>query len=238
MKKTAAIVLLLVICFLLVSCGGQEDAGISAETIEAYKEQIANLEARIIKLNEEIAVKDSLIEELSQDERLVKEQASRKQDAESYYKELERSLNFNGGSQAYTQQGPLNGNYSIDRGLQTLDKVSSALDSFAAMTAMVKERGLLDEDELNTIGNTDESTQFAEFYNMPVRIKGQLMEQNYIIKALDLRRVLALYELGRAEKKEVDLKYNAFLDAREQYQEFISGTFYRDSALYAPPFYY
>ena len=51
MKKTAAIVLLLVICFLLVSCGGQEDAGISAETIEAYKEQIANLEARIIKLN-------------------------------------------------------------------------------------------------------------------------------------------------------------------------------------------
>ena len=57
MKKTAAIVLLLVICFLLVSCGGQEDAGISAETIEAYKEQIANLEARIIKLKEEIAVR-------------------------------------------------------------------------------------------------------------------------------------------------------------------------------------
>ena len=166
------------------------------------------------------------------------DQASRKQVAEGYYNELERALNFKGGYQSYTQQGPLNGNYSIERGLQTLDKIKSALDSFSAMTSLVKGRGLLDEDELNAIGNSDETTQFAEFYNMPIRVKGQLMEQNYIIKALDLRRVLALYELGRVERKELDAKYDAFLYAREQYQEFVDSTFYRDSSLYPSPYYY
>jgi len=214
MRKTAAIALIIVICFLLVSCGAEEDTGISAGVIESYKAQIAELEERIIKLNEEIAVKDSLIEELSQDEKIVKDQESRKQAVEGYYSELEKALEFNGGQQAYTQQGPLNGNYSIDRGLETLDKIKSALDSFAAMTSLVRERELLGDEELRAIGNTGESIQFAEFYNMPLRVKGQLMEQNYIIKALDLRRVLALYELGRAEKKEVDQKYEAYVKAR------------------------
>ncbi|HOQ76843.1 MAG TPA: hypothetical protein PK369_09790 [Thermoclostridium sp.] len=238
MKKITAIVLALAACFLLASCGNEEDTGISAETIEAYKAQITQLEERIIKLNEEIAVKDSLIEELIQDERQVEDQLARRQAVDSYYSELEKSPSFNGGPQAYTLQGPLSGNYSIDRGLQTLDKIKSALDSFTAMTALVRERSLLDEDELRAIGNTGESIQYAEFYNMPVRIKGQIMEQNYIIKALDLRRVLALYELGRVEKEEVDIKYKAFLEAREKYQEFISSTFYRDGDFYAPPFYY
>ena len=73
---------------------------------------------------------------------------------------------------------------------------------------------------------------------MPIRVKGQLMEQNYIIKALDLRRVLALYELGRVERKELDAKYDAFLNAREQYQEFVDSTFYKDSSLYPSPYYY
>lgn len=237
MKKVAIMILLLVICLLMLSCGEEADIDISAE-IEVYKAQIANLEEIVIKLNEEITVKDSLIEELRKDEKQIKDQESRKQVTGSYYNELERALNFKGGYQSYTQQGPLNGNYSIERGLQTLDKIKSALDSFSAMTSLVKGRGLLDEDELNAIGNSDETTQFAEFYNMPICVKGQLMEQNYIIKALDLRRVLALYELGRVERKELDAKYDAFLYAREQYQEFVDSTFYRDSSLYPSPYYY
>lgn len=237
MKKAAAIILSTAIGLVLASCGKEMDIGLSAE-IETYKAQIASLEESVIKLNEEIAVKDSLIEELLQDERLVKDQVSRKQVTSSYYKELDKSLIFQGGQPAYTQQGPLNGNYSIDRGLQTLEKIKSALSSFSAMTAMVRERGLLDDAELDAIGNTGETTQFVEFYNMPIRVAGQLLEQNYIIKSLDLRRVLALYELGTAEQKDLDTKYKAFLDAREQYQEFINRTYYRDDAFYPMTFYY
>lgn len=228
MRRAAIIIATIGICLVLASCGEDEHTGISAE-IEGYKAQIADLEATVIKLKEEIAVKDSLIEELRQDEKQVKELGSRKQETETYYAELEKSLNFMSGRQAYTQQGPLNGNYSIERGLMTLDKLKSALSSFSDMTALVKERSLLTEEELSAIGNTGEDIQNAEFHNMIIRIKGQMLEQNYIIKALELRRVLALYELGRVERTELDSRYEAFLDAREQYQKFVTSTFYKDS---------
>lgn len=237
MRKAAAIIVSIGICLVLASCGEDENTGISAE-IESYKAQIADLEETVIKLKEEIAVKDSLIEELRQDEKQVKEQESRKQETEDYYAELEKALNFKSGHQAYTQQGPLNGNYSIDRGLQTLDKIQSALDSFADMTALVKERSLLTEEELNAIGYTGEDLQNAEFHNMIIRIKGQMLEQNYIIKALELRRILALYELGRVERTELDSRYEAFLDAREQYQKFVTNTYYKDRDYYSYPLQY
>ncbi|SHJ49531.1 hypothetical protein SAMN05444373_106111 [Thermoclostridium caenicola] len=237
MRKAAAIIASIGICLVLASCGEEPNTGISAE-IEGYKAQIASLEETVIKLKEEIAVKDSLIEELRQDERFVRDQVSRKQETESYYGELEKAISFMSGRQAYTQQGPLNGSYSVDRGLQTLDKIKSALESFSDMTALVKEGGLLTEEELNAIGNTDETIQNVEFHNMIIRIKGQMLEQNYIIKALDLRRALVLYELGRAERKELDARYEAFLNAREQYQKFVNSAFYRDIELYSAPFQY
>lgn len=237
MKKFTSVAVLLIIGMLLVSCGQESDAEKSAE-IEAYKAQIAGLEEKIIKLNEEIAVKDSLIEELREAERKVKDQESRKKETENYYRELEKDISFSNGYQAYTQQGPFNGNYSPDRGLDTLDKIRSALNSFSTMTSLVKDRRLLDDEEIEAIGNTDDEMQLVEFYNMPIRVKGQLLEQNYIIKALDLRRVLALYELGRANLDEVDAKLEAFRKAREQYQDFVNRTYYRDSSLYIPPMYY
>ena len=237
MRKKAVIALLLAAGLLLASCGEDRETDNSAQ-IEAYKAQIASLEEKIIKLNEEIAGKDSLIEELSQDEKTVNEQESRKKETESYYSELEKGISFNGGYQAYTQQGPFTGSYSIERGLQTLDKISSVLGSFASLTSIVKDRGLIDEEELNVIGNTDDNTQLVEFYNMPIRLKGQMLEMNYIIKSLDMRRVLALYELGRVDKREVESKFEAYKSAKEQYQKFVSSTYYRDSSLYPAPAYY
>ena len=68
--------------------------------------------------------------------------------------------------------------------------------------------------------------------------KGSTDEQNYIIKALDLRRVLALYELGEGGTQGTGCQDDAFLYAREQYQEFVDSTFYRDSSLYPSPYYY
>lgn len=237
MKKAAAVILSLIMGLILVSCGKEEDASLPAE-IEGYKAEIARLEEENIKLKEEISVKESLIKELRRDEDQIEAQATRKQQIKSYYDELGKSFSFMSGNQAYTQQGPFDGGYSVDRGLQTLDKIQSALDSFTDMTALVRERSLLEEEELGSVGNTDEATQIIDFFNMIIRVKGQMMEQNFIIKDLDLRRALALYELGKVERKEVEAKYDDYLDAREQYQDFINRTFYRDRSYYPSPMSY
>ena len=59
----------------MLSCGEEADIDISAEQV--YKAQIANLEEIVIKLNEEITVADSLIEELRKDEKQIKDQNSK-----------------------------------------------------------------------------------------------------------------------------------------------------------------
>lgn len=217
-------ILILFTCLLLTSCSSNPETDFSKE-ITQYQNEIARLEESVIKLTEEISVKDQLIDELRLDEKEVKGLAARKLDTERYNKELLTPVKQNFEDHSYNFYGPLSGGYTISSSLEGIKKIRSALISFTRLTEMVRTGEHLTDEDLAMIGNTDGTYQMIEFTNTPTDIESQLIEQNYIIKMIDLKYAIAQYELGRIEKKELDMRFNRYLDGKEQTQNYMNVTY-------------
>lgn len=111
--------------------------------------------------------------------------------------------------------------FSAEEAACRTEQIISALKSFRLLTE--KAEGKISKEEMDDVGNTSWEIQYLGFYNWTNTVLGTLLLQEYEIKKLELELAGEKLEAGKIDKKDLEEKEAAYMEARNKFQQFLDS---------------
>jgi hypothetical protein len=135
-------------------------------------------------------------------------------------KEMVKGVHENGIDLSSLPDNPaLNEVFIFEDSLVRMRQIKEALNSFKKLTEQSKNK--LNQDALENIGNTSWEIQYLGFHNWAGTVEGTLRKQYYLIKKLELDLATRQYAAGEINVEEFREKETAYLQTKDDFQQFI-----------------
>ncbi len=108
--------------------------------------------------------------------------------------------------------------FSPENALDNISQIQNALSSFQKLT--IKAESILEQKELDEVGNTLWEIQYLAFPNWIGGVQGTIEKQNYLIKKLELELAQKQYHDGEVEQTILASKAADYELAKQNFLEF------------------
>ncbi|NLX90553.1 MAG: hypothetical protein GXZ07_03015 [Firmicutes bacterium] len=111
--------------------------------------------------------------------------------------------------------------FSAEEAACRTEQIIDALKSFRLLTE--KAAGKISKEEMDDVGNTGWEIQHLGFHNWTNTVLGTLLLQEYEIKKLELELAGEKLEAGKIDKKDLEEKEAAYMEAKNKFQQFLDS---------------